>query len=222
MSHLVFLAQLSGVSGGGGLSGLLGGPPPAPLPAGPVWERWLFEEPLWPGLALAMVGVAAFVVLNQSGQARRGIVAAGVLLAAAAGIFAIAAAVTTDRERLRGATGSLVAAVAHADAAAVGEHLASDVRLRAPVLGRNGMDRDQILAFVSSEMTGLYKVENYRVLQTQATLDGPDMGRTHTHVRVTPDRTGGFVFSWWRLDWRRDADGCWRVTHIEPLTVEDR
>ena len=84
------------------------------------------------------------------------------------------------------------------------------------------MGRDEILSFVGGEMRGAFKIGNYRVLETQAAVTGPNAAVTQTYVRVTPEQTGGPTFSWWRLDWRRDPDGRWRVTHIEPINADDR
>lgn len=215
--------QIAQIATGAADLAFFGGPPPAPLPQGPFWERWFFEAPLWPAVALAVAGAVAFFVLNQAGQGRRGIMAAAGGLVAAAAVFGLAAAVTTERERLRESTEALVTAVAKGDAAAAGEHLAAEVRLRPPpVVPRGSMNRDQILAFVGGEMRGAYRIENYRVLQTQATLSGPESGTTQTYVRVTPEQTRAPTFSWWRLAWRRGADGRWLVTDIEPISADDR
>jgi hypothetical protein len=219
MGGMDLIAQIAA----SGTVAFFGGPPPAPLPDGPFWERWLLEEPLWTAVALAVGGVVVFMILNRAGQARQGLIAAGAGLVLAAGVFVLASLVTTDREQLRNATGALVTAVAKADAAAAGELLAPEVRLRPPaVVGRASMGRDQILAFVGNEMRGTYRIENYRVLQTQAALGGPTAGVTQTYVRVSPEQTRAPTFSWWRLAWRKGSDGRWLVTDIEPISADAR
>src|SRR5690606_37750541 len=81
MGGMDLIAQIAA----SGTVAFFGGPPPAPLPDGPFWERWLLEEPLWTAVALAVGGVVVFMILNRAGQARQGLIAAGAGLVLAAG-----------------------------------------------------------------------------------------------------------------------------------------
>jgi hypothetical protein len=188
-------------------------PDPAPLPADPLWERWLLESP-WPAAGLlALAGVVAFAVLNR--RARAG-AAAGSLVAAilaGAGVILLARFITTDRETLRARSASLVAAVASRDQALVGSLLAPTARLAKWPLALTG--RDAIVDRVGS----VPAIHEWALLEAQASLDGPAVARTQIKLRITPDQTRAPNLSWWRLDWQRDAQGHWVVIQIEPLAI---
>ena len=202
-----------GQSGGG-----LFGTPPPPLPDPPAWERWLLEAPLSPAAALLLAAFLAFYLMKQSGKRRQGAVTATALAIAAVAVFIVGSAVTTPREAVTARTHALVDAVARADSAAAADLLAADLAVR-PVAHVPPMNRDAVLAFIDTQMKGQYKVENYRVMQVQAATGGPNLARTQTHVRITPESYGAPVFTWWRLDWRKDEDSRWRVIAIEAVEV---
>ncbi len=206
-------ATLGQASGGG----LFGAPPP-PLPAAPAWERWLLEAPLYPAAVLLLAAFLAFYLMNQSGKRRQGAVTAAALVAAAAAVLVLGSVVTTPREAVTARTHALVEAVARADSAAAADLLAPDLAVR-PAANVPAMDRSAVLAFLDTQMKGQYKVENYRVMQVQAAVGGPNLARTQTHVRITPESYGAPVFTWWRLDWRKDEDSRWRVIAIEAVEV---
>ena len=93
--------------------------PEVPKPA--VWSVWLLEQPMWPAVALAVVGlVVAWVLLGRGKAAHAGIAAlAGLVLGG--GVFALGSAITTDRERLVEATAEFVEEVDLSDGPATRE-----------------------------------------------------------------------------------------------------
>lgn len=188
-------------------------PDPAPLPAGPLWERWLLESP-WPTAGLlALAGLVAFALLNRQGRAGAAVASAVAALALGAGVVVLANVVTTEREALRARSFSIVAAVAGRDQAMVGAMLAPNARLTKWPLALTG--REAIVERVGS----VPAIQEWALLEAQASLDGPAVGRTQIKLRITPDQTRVPNLSWWRLDWQRDAKGQWVVIQIEPLAV---
>lgn len=192
-----------------------------PLPGPPFIESLLFERP-WIGIVALLLGaVVALFVLNARGKAKQGAAAAGAMLLAAAGLWGLAAAVQTDRERLIENTRELVDATALADIESLDRLLAPNARgfhRGAP----RGMDRDAVLAWVADQLgeSGDYRLKDHGVIETQATLDGDRVGRTQVRVGVVPAAWEVPIDSWWRVDWNRDDAGVWRVTGIRPLVIK--
>jgi hypothetical protein len=202
--------------------------PPPPLPSGPLWERLILENP-WPTAGvLAILAVAALAFLNRVDGDRslgriplRTLVAAALTLVGVA-VLVVGMSVTTHREELRAATTALVDATAKRDLDRLDRLLAPDARLHLTVqsAGLPGpiIHREQILSLVDDVLGRRYPLKEHRVMEVQAALDGPRVARTQVRVRVVPEATEFPHTSWWRVDWRRDADRWW-VVGIEPLDV---
>jgi hypothetical protein len=188
------------------------------LPEPPAFQRFVFEAPLLPALALGLLAVVAFLSLRNAGRVKAG---AGVmvgLLAVAGGLFVVAGSVETDRERLMARQDELVAAVANADLDALEDLLDEAVRIRVtgPLGIANGLDKRGIISRVADTTGGAYPVRDFGIIERQAVLDGPNAARTQVHVRVESRGSGG-TFTWFRLGWRLSPDGAWRAIEIEPL-----
>ncbi len=198
---------------------------PSPLPGAPILERLFLENQTIPAAAVAATGIVAAWWLIQRAQVRRGalIAVAGLLLGA--GLYLVGASVETRREAMRAATARLVDATARVDGAALDELLSEDVRLLVPggaplpiPGGPGGLDKDAIIALVRATLGGQYAVRGYKVVQTEAVVDGPANGRTQTRVSVTAEGYGLPYISWWRLAWRREGPR-WRAISIEPVAL---
>lgn len=195
-------------------------PTPSGLPSpGPV-SLYLFERPMLPAAVLLVSAVVLYVVCNTRGKPGRGFALAGAMVALAGALVLTASFVRTDREILLEQSRRLVRAVATADPATAGAILADDCRLepRGPV---PAADRDRILALLASDFASgaSNAVREHAILEAQASIDGPNVGRAQIKVRVTPESTGAPFFSWWLLDFRSDPPGGWRVTRITPLSL---
>jgi len=188
---------------------------PEPLPNGPILDRFLFESPLLLTTVLAISGLVILFALNRRGEARKGLTAFAVCFALAVGAYLAGSLVLTERERLKEATRDLVASVAEVDVASLDELLAENVSFRYRN-ARGGLDKSATIAEVERYLGGAYKVQEHEVLELQATIDSSNVARTQVNVRVTVDVLGTHP-SWWRLDWRLEPGGRWRVTGIEPL-----
>ncbi|GIW73734.1 MAG: hypothetical protein KatS3mg103_0256 [Phycisphaerales bacterium] len=205
------------------MNDLLMPPPIDPLPAAPLWERWLFEQPLVPALALVLLSGVCLAVLARRNR-RAAVALAGVLLLAAGGLALSAHLVTTTRERLLSRTAQLVHAVARADASALGELLAEDAQLKASGdLGRvlpRIEGRQALIGRIEQDLGGRYALERWAVHDAQATVDGPNVARTQVRVAVQPRAFDRPHASWWRLHWTRDQLGRWRCFEIEPRWIQ--
>lgn len=187
-----------------------------PLPSSPLIERILLDNP-WPTVvAMLLVGVVGFLILNQRGRAKHGLVVFGAALVAAAGAFVCAMVVETDREAMKRRSRELIGAVARVEVESLEELLDGDMELNVTQVGR-GVGKEQTIASVRRYLGSVYPVREHTILELQSTLDGPRLGRTQVRVRVTSDV--GVLPSWWRVDWLRDTDGTWRARRIEALWI---
>lgn len=196
------------------LPGILTGGGVTPLPKPPPLERYLFEQPLPSMILLGVVALVAVVVFQRRAQLRTGLIVAGGCLLLAGGAYALSRAVVTEREVLQRESLRLVRAVAEADTKYLERILHPEVDLVANRqfwgnLGRHG---------IISRVNALLRNAELRaaVLDNQAVLDGPNVGRTQLRVRVQDPNY--MDLAWWRVDWRREPGGFWRVVRIERLT----
>jgi hypothetical protein len=203
--------------------------PPPPLPSPPLWE-WLILENPWPTAGvLAILAVAVLGLLNrfEGGRTVAGVplrtILAALLILTGSVILAVGMAITTDRQVLLAGSERLVNAAAARDLDVLDQLLASDARLHTTVqgVGMPGpiVERDEIFTLVEEFIGRRYPLQEHRVMEVQATLDGERVGRAQVRVRVVPERTRFPHTSWWRIDWRREDDGRWRVRAIEPLDI---
>ena len=188
------------------------------LPEPSAFQKFVFEQPLLPAIALALLGVVLFVGLRNAGKTKAALGACLGLLVVAGGLVATGTLVETERERLLAQQDALVRAVADADLDALESLLADDVRLRARRLSAitNGMGKPAFLTCLRTTTGGAYRVRDYGIIERQGVLDGPNAARTQVYLRVDSESAGG-TFTWFRLAWRRNPDGAWRVIEIEPL-----
>lgn len=191
------------------------------LPSPPMLDRYLFEQP-WPvGVGSAALGVlGATLVLRRGGKVALAAVSvvAGALICGA--VFVTAAMVETPREVIGARTRQLVDAVVSADTARTGALLASDVRLVYAGTSPAGLERGAILNRMEAFRNGPLSVRQHSIRRMQAHMDGAQIGRTQVQVMVEPEATRFPTYSWWRLDWRQEPDGEWRVFWIESLAID--
>ncbi|MBX3405281.1 MAG: hypothetical protein KF869_00850 [Phycisphaeraceae bacterium] len=195
---------------------------PPPLPAPPRLAHSLFENP-WPlAIFLLVVAVLLLFIGNSRGRAREGALLAGLFAAIAGACIAVSFLVTTERERLRVEMHRLIAATATADTEALAPMLASDVALN--VLGRQfPEDKDGILGLVRRFMGSEVRVREHALNEVSAYVDGHGTGQTLGRVRVSADVAGMSDVgnrSWWRVTWRKGADGRWTAVNIEGLQID--
>ncbi len=199
-----------------------------PLPSPPILSRLLFEDPLILTAILIIASVAVFFLFNAQGKVKKAILWSGVGLLLGIGVLILASAIETDREKIIAATTPLVRVTAAADTSRLEPLLDDQVRLTNELsLAADELphgepwDKTQILDHVRSYLGDKFRLKpgETAIIETQGVIDGPGRGRTQVHIRVTPEL---FEFpwpSWWRIDWKQDAKGEWRVIGIQPLDV---
>lgn len=196
-------------------------PDPAPIPDPPFLPHLLFESPWTTLLACTALGLAAFFALRRSGRDRHALIALVAALATGAGLYALATLVKTERELAQEQTLTLIAAVARADSAAVGNLLAPRVSVR--IVGvLTPWSTDEVIQHVQQDMNGRFALKDRAasVRSMRACSDNDDAIRTQCRVTVTPEATAFPTGSWWLLTWRRTTTGAWRVTDIDLQQVD--
>lgn len=201
------------------------------LPAPPVIAHYLCESPWLLMLALLASGIIAFIVLNGRAKLTLGLatLAASALLAGA--VWALNAAITTEREVLSTRTRELINATATVQLSALRSALSDSVRVTlAGVPFRSG--KQAVLDDVVRVLSKQYPVSSVEIVEVQATIDGPNVARTQVRVRAKPSAAmyDAPIGSWWRIDWRRDlssdgkgdgtGDGEWRVVGLDMLQID--
>lgn len=189
---------------------------PPPLPPSPALERWLFERPVVLGFFLAAFAVAAFLVLNRRGDAKRGVLAGLVLLVLAIAVVATGLGVETRRERLIRLSNEFVDAVVEGDAPAATGLLADDLVVAlgsTPIPGGAGLARRAIETFGENVSVSEYIVTD----ESAAVGKGTNSGASQFLVRATSDLGPGTA--WVRLNWRYDPSDDWTIYLIEVLRV---
>lgn len=198
------------------MQSILSLPEPPALPAAPLWERLLFEQPL-ASIAAAILALSAILLLARGATRTVRIVGAG-LLPLALVFVAVPWLVETDREAINRHARGLAEAAAAGRFEVLERDLAHDARA-VYFEARLGIGKEAII-----ERLRQYFGEGGRidlsVLSVRSGMDGPRIGRAHIKVRVQARETGGFPnLSWWRLDWRKLQDGGWQCNYIEPLSI---
>lgn len=222
-SLAVTLAGFSGgalAQGQGGPLSFLELPEPTPLPGSPSLTRLLFENPLPLTLILLVAALVLYVVFNSRAKFKQGLVAAGVCVLAAGGVWITAALVQTEHEKLRAAARELVDAVATSDVDALEDLLGPDARLSSvPTLGE--ISKNAIIEAVSANLGPgkSFEVEEHSIQEIQTAVDGPRSGRVQLRVRVQVKQMGYPNISWWALGFSRGDDGTWRVVSIRALAI---
>ena len=147
-------------------------------------------------------------------------IGAGVGLAIA--VVVLASLVTTTRERLRGRTKELVGAVARAELDRLGELLAADVVLTARgeslVIGREGL-----IEAVEATTGSAYPIKTAALIKEEQQADERNFGFTQVWLRLEGTSPELFGRCWWKIGWRREAEGSsevWRATSIDILQVD--
>jgi ketosteroid isomerase-like protein len=179
--------------------------------------RYTLENPYPAAVVGGLAAIVAFYVLVQAGKAKAGLIAAVILLAIGGGVFGLASAVETSRERVMQQSTALVDAAATGREQAVADLLADDVRLR--VAERPfSVGRGAILSLVGRVGTQNL-VSSYSLNEVRAGRVEGDQLITQAQVSAAASGGGGSWPTWWQLHWTRTADGDWKVSEIVWLTL---
>ena len=189
---------------------------PTPLPGPSPLIHYTLEEPLLLTCLLAGAAVVLWFFFNNRDKPKVALRWAGLLLIAAAGVYAAGHFVTTKRERVLALTKALVRDTAMANIDAVDSHLAEGARLYSPATP-DGMPKEQLLNRVRAMLGpgGAARVTDYAVLEAQIDARSEPV-QVQVKVRVTPDGFGP-TLSWWRLD-AMPAGEAWKISGIKYLS----
>ncbi|MDI1290072.1 MAG: hypothetical protein PSX37_09025 [bacterium] len=193
-------------------------PTPPPLDPGPLWSRLLLETPWYVAALLLVVAVVVYVLMNRRGHFSKGLTTAGVLVALAAAVVGASALIETPRERMRATARQLIDAVVRADGTDLSALLARNARL-VYFMSPQGLGKDEIVALVDQQFRGEYRINEWSILESQATMDGPEVGRVQLKVRVVAAEWNVPNVSWWRIDLRREGETGILVTGISPIVI---
>lgn len=192
-----------------------------PLPDPPLVQRFAMESPLLPAIGLIIIGILVGVLLARRAQAKAGGLVALLCALAAGCLLATGALVTTDREVVLDRSRAFIEAVAEGDADAAEALMSDSLRVEFAGEAAPRLDKETMLGVIRSFNTRL-SLSSYSVPTTQASIDGGGFARSQIQVRVTPEMTELPTTSWWRLDWRQDAGGRWRINGLECLLFNGR
>ncbi len=178
---------------------------------------WLLEQPLAASLAIALAGIVAATLLRRREQAKLAIPVGAALIVLAIGVYVLGTLIVTDREQIQSGSTAFVEAAVDGDLEALDELILEAAGLAASgsTVDDKGRERIKNLSQVQAQAE---LIESWRVSRLQATIDGANIGTTLFRVRATP-RDGRLTISWWRLNWRRDASGVWRIGTIDCLAI---
>lgn len=187
----------------------------------PFWSTLLFEQPLPLVVVAAVLGVGLTVGAARS---RRVVLlgVAGACFGLAAGVFIIAALITTDRELLLEQTQRLVDLAAPLDAAGMAQLINAQATVRGGD-GRVYLTAGDVLPELQL-IDGRFGDLDHRITTIAAEARGRGEGVTQIDVRTQwRDRP---LLTRWRLTWRKNAAGDFEVVRIEwlehPLGVSPR
>lgn len=187
-------------------------------------SSWLFESPWLLVAAFALAGLLLFFAVRERPAVwLLGPVACGLL---AAGSFALANSVVTDREAAEEAVRSMVAAAAPFDAAAFDAALRADAQLLGPTgepwLRLSDL-RSRIERFAGASGSVEHVIKTLEVDPVSAGSDG--RASTLALLRVTsrggpgPGGSGLPTTTDWELDLRRGPQGPWQIHSFRWLRL---
>ncbi len=178
------------------------------LPSGSPLIVNTLESPWFLAALLLIAGGIAWFGFRYR-YPRRAPMVAGVLIAAALGLVALAALVETTGERLARETRSLVEAAVAGDAVAFGGLLEDGLVLR---VGRDKSSLDK--ADLLDRVKGIKAlVQSNNIRDTRGVRTGADTGES-VLAQTTTTAMGQPTPNEWRFRWRKDAAGRWRVTEM--------
>lgn len=188
---------------------------PTPLPPSPALQGWLFERPILSALVLAAFGLAALILLFRRGEQMRGLIVGGGLLAGAVAIAALGIVVETTHERLIRLSNELVDAAAEGRVDDAEGMLADDLVI---AVGGTTLPGRQLARRALDGLREDIRVSEHYVSEESATVvAGGDSGASQFLVRAVSSMGPGTA--WFRLNWRLDSSGEWRIYLIEVLRV---
>ena len=185
----------------------------------PLYHRLLLEQPLALVCGLLAVGLILLMHGLRSSAGRTVIVGAS-LIVLSAGVWVLAASVTTERERLVEQTIELVER-------ARPEHLNRFQELFIAGAVLVGPDDSTWLQFeqIFIQLEAALKKHRLRkqiVREIHAGVDANGVGRSIFTVHTTTQTYEQPVRTQWRITWKMAPDGQWKVARVQWLKFQGR
>lgn len=199
--------------------GLLEVPDPPSLPEGSIVDRFIFESPTAAIAIIALGVLAVWLRFRHTDHSSRGTIALGVGVSSCVLVGTVAAFVKTNAEQLKETTVELVAHAIQGQTAKVSDILHDECVLTEP-FSRDEMDRDRILRGVQEKLPTVGIVE-HAILGIRAHAPNDRFGTVQVKIRVNI-QGAGVHFSWWAIEYERDASATWRASGIKPLSMSGR
>jgi hypothetical protein len=192
---------------------------PDPLPGPSYFDRWILESPGGWVVGGIFVVVALIIAGRRAAWGIRAVIVAGIIAALGAGVIALSAIITTDREIIDTRTRQITAAVVNADRQEMERLLGANLQVTyfgAP----QGLNKSETIERVTTlHTTGILREVKASVAEVQASADNQRFGRSQVKVSASGDITGGYpTVSWWKLEWEK-VDGEWKVIAVEPISI---
>lgn len=184
----------------------------------PMWEHLLLENP-WP-IVLALAGVAlVLLIVAQRRLQRRPAVVALCCLLAAAGVYALAALVTTDREHITRRTAELVASTAPLDLEHFRSLFTADAELRGP-RHDTWFNVEQLTGELQAALLRR-TIRSHRIRAIEAQSQDASLARSLLRLNTTVSWNDSQqdLPTTWLFTWQRGNDGQWRVRVAQWLTL---
>lgn len=171
---------------------------------------WFTETP-WPPIFIC--GVAAFVLLLAWFTTMRGaylLAVAGLGMLSVA-IYFVERLIVTEAERVEAAIHALASTVESNDVERILPFIAED----------NQTDRDLVRRGMKmARVESTLRITDVQVEMNSGGATAVSRFRANGHVTGRPPYSfSRHVATRWRLTWKRDADGEWKVTRIERLDL---
>ncbi|MCC6679710.1 MAG: DUF4440 domain-containing protein [Phycisphaeraceae bacterium] len=182
--------------------------------------RYLFEQP-WPLIVVLSCLAAALLISGLRRRKRSPIVVAGVLLAAAVGVFITATLVTTDREVVERLTQRVLDATVPLDAATLQQLIRPDAAVRLP----NGITLTllQPLPLELAEAVHRFEVTQQTMRSLDVEVTRPGVAIAHLTVRTNTERSGAPAMNTsWLLTWRQVDQDHWQIQDVQWLTLNNQ
>lgn len=173
------------------------------LESPPVLQHLFLESP-WALMAFFLIVAGVLFTVGRQRRSKPWVVLAAVALALAVGVYALARAVTTDRERLILDTRGLIAATAPLNHAELDRLIDPAATVSGPD-GTVWLGAGQVRARLK-QVVSRFGVNSQRVRGVQAVVHDTGWGESTVTVRTVMNSAGGTpVNTGWRLTWRKDA-----------------
>lgn len=188
----------------------------ATLPSAGLFRQWVLISPLPLAVGLGVLGLAAGFVLNQRGKGGPALGIGGALVLVGGAVYLAGRFVQTDEEVLVERTRLFVDSFLAQDTGTLGDLLSDGVVVMSGSESYPGFGKSTIIR--AADQVEQAEITDRSISWRGSIVEGENAGRTRFLIRVTSGRYG-VVPTVWETGWRRAADGSWKMTRLQLLSV---